>query len=44
MLNEEFVTKIRRVIHLKINEINHGKINDDQIRWEFLKYEVTPDT
>ena len=44
LLNEEFVTKIRRVIHLKINEINHGKINDDQIRWEFLKYEVTPDT
>ena len=38
--NEEFVTKMRDYIHLKINEMNHENINDDQIRWEFLKYEV----
>ena len=23
-----------------MNEMNHENINDDQIRWEFLKYEV----
>ena len=31
---------MRNYIHLKINEMNHENINDDQIRWEFLKYEV----
>ena len=40
LLNEEFVTKMRNYINLKINEMNHENINDDQIRWEFLKYEV----
>ena len=39
LLNEEFVTKMRNYIHLKINEMNHENINNDQIRWEFLKYE-----
>ena len=39
-LNEEFATKMKNYIHLKINEINHENINDDQIQWEFLKYEV----
>ena len=38
--NEEFVTKMRDYIHLKINEMNHENINDDQIRREFLKYEM----
>ena len=32
LLNEEFVTKMRNYIHLKINEMNHENINDDQIR------------
>ena len=40
LLNEEIVTKMRTCIHLKINEMNHENINDDQIRWEFLKYET----
>ena len=40
LLNEEFVTEMRNYIHLKINEMNHENINDDQIRWESLKYEV----
>ena len=31
LLNEEFVTKMRNYIHLKINETNHKNINDDQI-------------
>ena len=31
---------MRKYIDLKINPINHGNIHDDQIRWEFLKYEV----
>ena len=31
---------MRNYIHLKINEMNHENINYDQIRWEFLKYEV----
>ena len=31
---------MRNYIHLKINEINHENINDDQIQWEFLKYKV----
>ena len=31
LLNEEFVTKMRNYIHLKINEMNHENINDDQI-------------
>ena len=40
LLNEEIVTKLRTCIHLKINEMIHENINDDQIRWEFLKYET----
>ena len=40
LLNEEFVTKMRNYIHLKINEMNHENINNGQIRWEFLKYKV----
>ena len=40
LLNEEFVTKIRNCIYLKIYQINHENINDDQIRWKFLKYKV----
>ena len=40
LLNEEFVTKMRNYIHLNINEMNRENINDDQIRWEFLKYKV----
>ena len=40
LLNEEIVTKMRTCIHLKINEMIHENINDDQIRWEFLKYET----
>ena len=40
LLNEEFVTKMRNYIHLKINEMNHENINDNQIQWEFLKYKV----
>ena len=31
---------MRNYTHLKINEMNHENINDDQIRWEFLKYKV----
>ena len=31
---------MRNYIHLKTNEMNHENINDDQIRWEFLKYKV----
>ena len=31
---------MRNYIHLKINEMNHENINDDQIRWEFVKYKV----
>ena len=40
LLNEEIVTKMRTCIHLNINEMIHENINDDQIRWEFLKYET----
>ena len=29
LLSEEFVTKMRNYIHLKINEMNHENINDD---------------
>ena len=39
LLNEEFVTKMRNYIHVKINEMNHENINDNQIWREFLKYE-----
>ena len=38
LLNAEFVTKMRNYIHLKINEMKHENINDDQIQWQFLKY------
>ena len=31
---------MKNYIHLKINEVIHENINEDQIRWEFLKYEV----
>ena len=31
LLNEEFVAKMRNYIHLKINEMNHKNINDNQI-------------
>ena len=31
---------MRNYIPLKINGMNHENINDDQIRWEFLKYEM----
>ena len=31
LLNEDFVTKMRNCIHLKVNEMNHENINDDQI-------------
>ena len=40
LLNEEFVTKMRNYVHLKINEMNYENINDDQIPWEFLKYKM----
>ena len=30
LLNEEFVTKMRNYIPLKLNEMNHENINDDQ--------------
>ena len=40
LLNKEFVTKMRNYVHLKINGRDHENINDDQIRWEFLKYKV----
>ena len=32
--------KLLRLVYLKINEMIHENINDDQIRWEFLKYET----
>ena len=41
LLNGEFVTKTRNYIHLKIKEMNHENIIDDQFRWEFIKYEVS---
>ena len=31
---------MRNYIHLKINEMNHESINDDQSRWKCLKYQV----
>ena len=31
---------MRNYIHLKINEINHENINDNQIRWKFFQYKV----
>ena len=37
---KNLLQKMRNYIHLKINEMNHVNINNDQIRWEFLKYEV----
>ena len=37
---KNLLQKMRNYIHLKINEMNHVNINHDQIRWEFLKYEV----
>ena len=40
LLNEEFVAKMRNYINLKINEMNHENINDDQIWWEIFKYKV----
>ena len=40
LLNEEFFTKMKNYIHLKIKEMNHENINNDQIRWDFRKYEV----
>ena len=37
---KNLLQKMRNYIHLKINKMNHVNINNDQIRWEFLKYEV----
>ena len=39
-LNKEFAEKMKEYISTCLNLLEKGNILDDQVRWEYLKYEI----
>ena len=40
LLHKEYVEKIREHILLTIKMLNNDDFRDEQVRWEYLKYEI----
>ena len=40
LLNKEYVEKIKKHILLTIKMLDNDDLRDEQVRWEYLKYEI----